>query len=133
MNRSLWRGPALVVIAALHTAFNALVASGAGYTPELMEVAGGSPPLSRLVPGVGSANPPDMPALAFFWSLSFGVAMALIGLLVLDVERQGGRASTVTGALLLALAVVGAALAPASGFWLVMPIAVSLIRRSRTT
>lgn len=126
-----WRGPALVAIALLHTAFTAAVASGLGLTPELLAHAGGSAPLTRIVPGMGLVQPPDLGALAFFWSLCFGVALLLVGLLVLEVERGGGRVSALVAGLLLALALAGAAIVPAGGFWLALPVAGSLLYRAR--
>ncbi|MCB9687504.1 MAG: hypothetical protein H6738_04355 [Alphaproteobacteria bacterium] len=122
-----WRGRALVGIAGLHTAFTATIAAGVGYTPELMEVAGGSAPLTRMLPGMGSVQPPDMPALAMFWSMAFGVATGLLGLLIDQLEREGVTVSGVVAGGLLLLGAVGAVLVPVGGFWLVLPVAGSLL------
>ena len=128
MRRS-WRGSSITVVAVLHTVFTLLVASGALLPPELLELAGGTAPLGRIRPGFGSAEPPDLPALAFFWSLAFGVGLATLGLLVRDVERRGERVPRTVGVLLLVGAAVGAALIPAGGFWLLLVPAFSLSRR----
>ncbi|MCA9491229.1 MAG: hypothetical protein KC621_14965 [Myxococcales bacterium] len=124
-----WRGRALVAIAGLHTAFSAMIAAGVGFTPELLEAAGGSAPLTRMLPGMGSVQPPDMPALAMFWSMAFGAAIGLLGLLIDQLERDGVRVGAPVVVGLLLLGVVGAVLVPAGGFWLVLPVAVSLLRR----
>lgn len=119
-----------MVIAVLHTGFSAMIAAGVGYTPELLATAGGSAPLSRMVPGMGSVQPPDMPALAMFWSMAFGVVTGLLGLTIDQLERDGVRVSLPVVGGLLMLGVVGAVLVPAGGFWLVIPVAGSLLRVS---
>lgn len=122
-----WRGAFIVAVAGAHTAFTAVVASGVAFTPEMMQAAGGSAPLTRMTPGFGSAEPFDLPALAFFWSLCFGAAIGLFGLAIRALERRGPVPRSL-GVALLALSLVGGVLAPASGFWLLLVPAWSLTR-----
>ena len=88
----------------------------------------GPAPLAQMTPGFGSADPPKLAALTFFWSISFGLALLVVGVLVRDLDRRGQPVPRVVGALLLGMAVVGAVLVPASGFWLVIPAAYGIAR-----
>lgn len=122
-----WRGTVIAAVATLHTAFAGVVASGIVLAPELLAEIGGAP-LLAMTPGFGSADPPNLAALAFFWSIAFGVAMFLVGLLVRDLERRDQRVPRGVGGVLLVAAAVGAVLIPAGGFWLLLPPAFSLAR-----
>lgn len=128
-----WRGPSIVAVAVLHTTFALVVASGVGFTPEMLASVGGSPPLTQMTPGFGSDQPPNLGALTFFWSIFFGLAMVVVGLLVRDVERRGERVPGAVGGLLLVMATLGAVLVPVSGFWLMIPVGLSLVRSAFAT
>lgn len=65
-----------------------------------------------------------------FWSMAFGVVTGLLGLTIDQLERDGVRVSLPVVGGLLMLGVVGAVLVPAGGFWLVIPVAGSLLRVS---
>nr|WP_290894508.1 DUF6463 family protein [Azonexus sp.] len=66
---------------------------------------------------------------AVAWFFLFGVLLWLLGMAVDLLERQvpGWRSPALGGALLLLLG-LGVVLMPASGFWLVLPVALSLFR-----
>src|SRR5688572_17454978 len=101
--RPRWRGPAIAAIALLHTTFTLVVSSGVGWTPEMLALTGGRAPLAQMVPGFGAADPPPVGVLCFFWSIAFGAALALLGLLVAQLERAGQRVPAGFGWGLLAL------------------------------
>lgn len=109
-----WKGPWLLAVAALHTAY------AAAAFPE---------PLAALwrdglVDSVGS----DPLRGAVTWFVLFGAVLALLGLGVLQLERTRTTVPRTLGVGLLALALLGIALMPASGFWLALPPALALLR-----
>jgi hypothetical protein len=122
-----WRGTTIAGVASLHTLFALVVASGVVLPPEVLAEIGGAP-LLAMRPGFGSADPPNLAALTFFWSISFGLALVGVGLLVREVEGRGQPVPRAVGGLLLAMAAVGAVLVPVSGFWLLLPPAFSVAR-----
>lgn len=126
--RSGWRGGMVMVVGALHTAFTFTVASGAGWSAEMLAQAGGSPPLGRIVPGFGSGQPPDLAALAFFWSIACGLAIVLFGAAVRAIESGDRPPPRGIGVALIVLAVTGGVLVPVSGFWLLLVPGWSLAR-----
>lgn len=59
-----------------------------------------------------------------------GVLLALLALVITPLERSGQRATLRRlGAGLLALTALGLLLMPTSGIWLVLPLAIALLRR----
>ena len=65
-----------------------------------------------------------------FWFLFCGVLLGLVGYLADWIERiAGGALPRPLGVALLASAVAGVVLAPASGFWLVFPAALGVFQR----
>jgi hypothetical protein len=124
-----WRGPSIIGIALLHTAFTLVVASGVLFDAETLASVGGVAPLAQMTPGFGSAQPPKIAALTFFWSIFFGLALTILGVLVRDLEQREQPIPHLAGWLLLAMGVLGGILVPVSGFWLVLPAAWSITRR----
>lgn len=112
-----WIGRWVMAVGALHTLLGLVV-----FAPQLRELlaAGGWNAL-------GDRDP--MRSLAF-WFLFGGLYALLIGALADWIERAtGGPLPRVFGWTLLGSTVVGAVLAPVSGFWLLVPPAVAALRR----
>lgn len=116
-------------VAALHCAFVAVLGSGANRDASLERYTGPGAAWSRLHPGFGSNIPPDLFLLSLFWSLMFGLALLTVGLLVNALERAEVAVPRSVSVGLFAASLFGAACAPASGFWFVLLIAASLLRR----
>lgn len=72
---------------------------------------------------------------AVVWFVLFGLALFIVGLAVSSLERaSSGVLPKSLGWSLLALAVLGVVLMPASGFWLAFPPAIAvLLRKPRAT
>ena len=113
--RTAWKGLWLLAVAAIHTVFAVVV-----FLPQLEEI------LRRgVIDSVGA----DPMVGAVAWFVLFGAVLALLGLAVLLVERHTAAAPFSLRSLglgVLALALLGIALMPASGFWLVLPPALAL-------
>ncbi len=115
-----WIGRWLMAVGALHT----LVGLVAFAAPLRGLVDAG------VVNALGSRDP--LRNLAF-WFLFGGLMTALVGYLADWIERTaGGRLPATLGWVLLVTAVLGVVLAPASGFWLVLPPAVAILLRARS-
>ncbi|PTT16912.1 hypothetical protein DBR12_19445 [Acidovorax sp. HMWF029] len=105
----------MLTVAAIHTVFAAVV-----FLPQLEEIV-----RRGVIDSVGT----DPMVGAVAWFVLFGAVLALLGWAVLLVERH---MAPTPGALrplglgVLALALLGIALMPASGFWLVLPPALAL-------
>lgn len=70
-----------------------------------------------------------------FWFLFGGFMMLLLGHLLMWSEHRGRRVPSFVGWELIALSLVGVALMPASGFWLVLALGIYIIvlaRRARS-
>lgn len=106
----------LIAIGSLHQLVGLLIAAGLVGTPESQ----GRNVLAELVRG-GLADDPLR--IAFFWFFFFGFLLLVLGSLVRSAETQGLALPRALGVQLGALALAGGALMPASGFWLVLPIA----------
>jgi len=111
-----WKGPWLLAVAALHTAYALVV-----FAEPLREI------VRR---GVWASVRRDPVLGAAVWFVLFGILFALLAWAVLQLERHGGPAAEATlrplGFGLLALALLGAVLMPPSGFWLVLPPALAM-------
>lgn len=68
---------------------------------------------------------------AAVWFFLFGPALFLCGIAVSALERSSRPVPKLLGWGLLLLAVLGIALMPASGFWLVLPPAVAILLRKQ--
>ena len=113
--RNTWKGLWLLAVAAIHTLFATIV-----FLPQLEEIV-----QRGVIDSVG--NDPMLGAVV--WFVLFGAVLALFGWAVLIVERYIAPASQLLRPLglgVLALALLGVALMPASGFWLVLPPALAL-------
>jgi len=93
----------------------------------------GRAPLAEIASaGVVNGVEPDLLRSLFFWFVFFGWLAILLGALMSWVERRGERLPAGLGYGLGALALSGGLMIPASGFWLVLPVAWLVIRRART-
>jgi hypothetical protein len=81
--------------------------------------------------GAVGAITADPARVALFWFLFFGFLLLVLGALVQGLERRGHEVPRTLGWQLGALALAGGLLIPASGFWLVLPVAVRLITQPR--
>lgn len=71
-----------------------------------------------------AVHPPLWQREAIFWFLAAGFAMMMWGMLILALERVPSS----FGWSLFAFTVVGVCVMPVSGFWLVLPQAVYMLR-----
>lgn len=113
-----WAGPWLMAVAALHTAFAAVV-----FAKPLGQIA---------AHGVWNGIDQDPVRRAAVWFVLFGAVLALLGGAVAGLERAGTPGQPALRPLgwgLLALALLGIVLMPASGFWLALPPALALCSR----
>jgi len=113
-----WVGHWLMAVAALHTGVAFLMLR--------------QPLLTLVERGVFNSVGQDPVAAATAWFLLFGLLLALLALAITPLERLGDAvALTRLGWGVLLLSVLGVLLMPASGFWLALPAAWTLIRRGR--
>lgn len=110
--RTAWKGPWLLAVAAVHTVFACVV-----FAAPLQEI------LRR---GVFNSIGDDPMLGAVAWFVLFGVVLALLGWAVYVLERQRALSLRPLGLGVLALALLGIVLMPASGFWLALPPALAL-------
>jgi uncharacterized protein DUF6463 len=128
--RRITNGMWLVVIGLVHEAVGLLTAAGiipipgAGRRNLLVEIARG---------GVIGSIEPDPVRSIFFWYLFFGAAVLILGGLMHQLERAGHMLPASLGWCLAAMALAGAALIPASGFWLLLPLAWRIVRAPHRT
>jgi hypothetical protein len=118
--RQTWKGLWLLGVAVVHTVFAVVV-----FQPQMREI------VER---GVFDSVGTDPMRGAVSWFVLFGGLFALLGWAVMLVERQAALAPVplrALGAGLLALALLGIVLMPASGFWLVLPPALALCLQPR--
>ena len=113
-----WEGPWLLAVAAIHSLFGLLV-----FAPVLH---------SMLAQGWFGTVGADPLRGAVSWFLLFGLPLALLALCITPL-RQAGKTwhLRLIGWGLLVLVALGAGLMPASGFWLALPPALSLLRPLR--
>lgn len=115
--RKRWAGSVLLGMAGLHTGFVILLASGAIADAQMRQLAGNQAPLLQMTPGFGSAQPSNLLLLTLFWSMFFGLALAILAVLIIQLERRQLQVPPLVGLLLMALCLVGGVLVPVSGFW----------------
>lgn len=114
-----WKGRWVMAVALVHTAF-ALVVFGSD--------------LAALVrDGVIDTVGADARRGAVVWFLLFGPALWLAGQGIDALEARRQPLPRAMGITLLLLASLGAALMPASGFWLALPPALALLWPARVT
>ena len=110
-----WRGGWLVAVAVIHTAL-----VGAVFAPQFAALAR---------EGVVNAVGTDAQGGLAVWCALFGLLLLVLGLTIHACERAcPGPLPRVLGWSLLGLTAVGVVLMPASGFWLALPPAISLLR-----
>ncbi|QDQ27242.1 hypothetical protein FNU76_13205 [Chitinimonas arctica] len=111
-----WKGRWLVGVSFIHTVFAVVV-----FHEVLMGV------LQRgLFDTVGT----DPMIGAVVWFVLFGLALFICGLAVSALEKSSsGPLPKSLGWSLLALAILGVVLMPASGFWLVFPPVIAILAR----
>ena len=113
--RKIWIGRWLLAVAALHTIFAGLFF--------------GKVLLSVLQRGVFNSVGRDPMTAAAVWFLFFGAGLALLGMAIHALERSQNFASARSlGIASLLLTVLGVVLMPDSGFWLVFPPVIGLLR-----
>jgi hypothetical protein len=114
--RPRWIGRWLIGVGAIHTLFGV--------------VAFRAPLRALLDAGIVNALSAREPMRNLaFWFLVAGVMIALVGTVVDALEQATrGTVPKVVGWTLLLTALVGIVLAPASGFWLLLPAAVGALR-----
>lgn len=75
-----------------------------------------------------SINPPYWDRDAAFWFLMFGGLFLLLGMLLQWVIEKTGEIPSFLGWGILLISLIGVFLMPASGFWLVIPVALLMLR-----
>ncbi len=111
-----WIGHWLLAVAALHT-----IAAWMMFRQPFADIAR---------QGVFNSLGHDPAKGVAVWFLLFGGLLALLGMAVTALERQGARATLRAIAWwMLALCVFGVVLMPASGFWLAFPPVLALLFR----
>ena len=115
INRKIWIGRWLIVVAILHTLF-AIVAFGKIFRNIAQR-------------GVFNTVGNDPMTAAAVWFLLFGAALALMGMAIHTLEQHDNFTSARTiGIGTLLLTILGIVLMPVSGFWLALPAAIGLLR-----
>jgi hypothetical protein len=107
-------GDLVTVIGAGHTAIGLV-----GHRAALMDIAPA---------GVIDTVRGELDREQALWFLVSGAALVGIGRLASYTERRTGALPASTGALLLGLGTVGAAVLPRSGFWTLLPAGVAALR-----
>lgn len=102
----LWKGIWIIVVALMHTLF-----AFSFLGPEYEGI------VSRGI--IGSVNSTESSLAA--WFFLFGVFVFALGLIVLSLERNDIDFPKSGGLCLLLMVLLGAALMPKSGFWLLIP------------
>ena len=114
-HRKIWIGRWVIGVAVLHTLFATVVFSKIF--------------LIITQRGVFNAVGSDPMSAAAVWFLLFGAVLALMGMAIHSLEQNGNFTSARaigTGTFLLTL--LGVVLMPASGFWLMFPASIALMR-----
>lgn len=114
-----WKGRWVMAVALVHTAF-ALVMFGSDLAALVRE---------GLIDTVGN----DARRGAVVWFLLFGPALWLAGQGIDALEARHQSVPRAMGVTLLFLVALGAALMPASGFWLALPPALAMLWSGRAT
>jgi hypothetical protein len=86
--------------------------------------------------GAVEVDPVQLDREVAFWHLVFGATIVILGGVIHWAQGRTGTLPAFLGWSLLALGLFGAILVPASGFWLVLPLAVTMLvvaRRATTT
>jgi hypothetical protein len=100
------------------------IAVGLGVPAALPEVLRGRRLFAEIVSaGVIGGVEPDTWRMLLFWFLFFGFAIMILGWLIHSFERAGHRIPRAVAWQIGVLALAGGLLIPASGFWLVLPVA----------
>ncbi|MCX7219565.1 MAG: DUF6463 family protein [Burkholderiales bacterium] len=116
INRKIWIGRWLILVALLHTLF-AIVVFGKVF-------------LDIVQRGVFDTVGNDPMTAAAVWFLLFGAVLALMGMAIHSLEQNNNFTSArALGVGTLLLSLIGILLMPASGFWLALPAAFALMRK----
>jgi len=126
---------------------NGLLFLGIGTVHNLLGIAAGLAIPGLTPPGLGGrrllveifsqglfgAVEPDPMRMVLFWFLFFGLLAMTLGWFLHRMERAGHAIPRSLAWQLGALALAGGLLIPASGFWLVLPVAWRIWRRAPRT
>jgi hypothetical protein len=111
-----WIGPLLVLTGVLHVAVGAVLFA--------------KPLAAILRDGVLDAVGRDLARGLAFWFVLYGPVLASLGWITQHAVATGdGAALAVVGWSLLGMGVVGAAVIPVSGFWILIALALPLLLR----
>lgn len=120
INKKIWIGRWLILVAILHTLFAAVVF--------------GKVLLNIVQRGVFNTVGQDPMTGATVWFLLFGAVLALMGMAIHTLEQSSDFTSArAIGIGTLLLTILGIVLMPASGFWLALPAAFGLLRLGSTS
>jgi hypothetical protein len=122
-------GAMILAIAALHQLVG--IAAGLGWIAPSAGVAPRAPLVAIASDGVVDAVEPHFDRAAIVWFLLFGVALALVGLVVREAEFEGRSPSRTFAICVAAMCAIGVVLMPVSGFWLGLIPAFFAWRRAR--
>ena len=115
INKKIWIGRWLIGVAILHTLFAIVV-----FNKILFNI---------MQHGVFNTVGSDPMTGAAVWFLLFGAVLALMGMAIHSLEKNGNLTSArAIGIGTLLMTILGIVLMPASGFWLALPAAIGLIR-----
>lgn len=113
--RGRWTGYWIIGVGVLHSLFGFLVYSG-----------GWAKILER---GIWNSVDGELIREHAFWFTVFGFAAILIGSLMVWIERQSMRLPRFLGWSFVGTVVVVGLLMPVSGFWLLLPPGIAILRR----
>jgi hypothetical protein len=120
INRKVWIGRWLILVAILHTLFAAVVF--------------GKVLLNIVQRGVFNTVGQDPMTGTAVWFLLFGAVLALMGMAIHTLEHSRNFTSArAIGVGTLLMTILGIVLMPASGFWLALPAAIGLLRLESTS
>ncbi len=106
-----WKGIWIIAVSILHTIF-AIVSYGAVYKKMIND--GFIDSVNSVHSGVAT------------WFLLFGILMFALGLMTYFYEKTGNQIPKSIAFTLLVLTILGAALMPVSGFWLLFPAVLAM-------
>ena len=99
-----------------------------GLAHVLYVVVAKSAPLTSIIRGgIVNAVEPHQEREAAFWSLWFGVFVAVSGALIATLQARRQPVPAFAGYILLAMGILGGVLMPVSGFWAGVPLGLLIL------